>query len=395
VGFPREPSWLENEFLRADIDTVDGTLRVTDKRTGAVFGGLNRFVDGGDAGDEYTYSPPPRDKLVSHERAIVETIDIGHTADCQTAEINLRLRVPAELSEDRHSRSTSDAWLVVVSRIKVHPGVARVDVEVEVENSASDHRLRVHFPFPFSVTHADHDGHWEVVRRPAGDPTFQHENWVEQPCAQVPQRAFTSVCGDGVGLMVANRGLPEVAVLPREDGQGGDIALTLLRCVGWLSRDDLSTRRGHAGPMIATPGAQMPGTHTFKYAVIPHAGDWREAFLQAYADNAPMRAVSTRLHEGMLEPSGSFLQVQPAGLVLSAIKEAEDGVGWIARCYNITDEPVVGRLTPWRRFGSVSLVNLAERELSALSVQADGAVVVPVAPHQVITGRWRDSQEGP
>jgi hypothetical protein len=33
------------------------------------------------------------------------------------------------------------------------------------------------------------------------------------------------------------------------------IALTLLRCVGWLSRDDLSTRRGHAGPYMATPGA--------------------------------------------------------------------------------------------------------------------------------------------
>ncbi|MBI4570971.1 MAG: hypothetical protein HY723_03405, partial [Chloroflexi bacterium] len=46
---------IENEFLRVDVNPRDGTLTVTDKRTGARYRGLNRIVDGGDRGDEYNY----------------------------------------------------------------------------------------------------------------------------------------------------------------------------------------------------------------------------------------------------------------------------------------------------------------------------------------------------
>ena len=54
--------------------------------------------------------------------------------------------------------------------------------------------------------------------------------------------------------MVANRGLPEVEFIP--EGNETHIALTLLRCVGWLSREDMHCRRGHAGPELPTPEAQ-------------------------------------------------------------------------------------------------------------------------------------------
>ena len=60
------------------------------------------------------------------------------------------------------------------------------------------------------------------------------------------------------------------------------IALTLLRCVEWLSRDDLSTRRGHAGPGMHTPGAQMQGRWKFQYSLIPHEGAWENAYTHAH-----------------------------------------------------------------------------------------------------------------
>src|SRR6266849_5657697 len=58
-------SFIENEFFRVEVNVEDGTLTVTDKLTAAVFTGLNRFVDGGDVGDLYTYCPPAQDTLVS------------------------------------------------------------------------------------------------------------------------------------------------------------------------------------------------------------------------------------------------------------------------------------------------------------------------------------------
>ncbi len=112
------------------------------------------------------------------------------------------------------------------------------------------------------------------------------------------------------GLMLANRGLPEVEVLKNPLGNA-EIALTLLRCVGWLSRDDFSTRKGHAGPFLETPGAQMPGKWAFDYSIIPHSGNWQSAFWQAYAFETPLRAVTTGLHAGGLPPAGSFVETSP------------------------------------------------------------------------------------
>jgi alpha-mannosidase len=64
----------------------------------------------------------------------------------------------------------------------------------------------------------------------------------------------------------------------------GAIAVTLLRCVGWLSRGDLRHRPGHAGPGIATPGAQMLGDFSFEIGVLRHDGDWEEAQVPRWAE---------------------------------------------------------------------------------------------------------------
>ena len=50
----RLPRRLENEFLVVTMEK-NGTLAMLDKRTGRRFTGLNRFLDGGDCGDEYNY----------------------------------------------------------------------------------------------------------------------------------------------------------------------------------------------------------------------------------------------------------------------------------------------------------------------------------------------------
>jgi mannosylglycerate hydrolase len=383
----RPPYRIENECLAVQV-LKDGTLRVTDRRDGTVYRGLNRLVDGGDAGDEYNYSPPAADvRAVARLRKVrVQRGAIG-----QSLEIELVLPVPAELAPGRKSRSQKTVPLSIVSRVSLFPGVPRVDIQTVFENRARDHRLRVHFPLPFETTHAEYDGHFEVVRRPLGIPAHD-ATWVEEPRPEVPQRAFVDVSTGKMGLMVANRGLPEVAVLPpgRDDPQGGcEIALTLLRCVGWLSRSDLSTRDGHAGPMMATPGAQVPGRHTFEYALIPHAGDWRGAFSQAYAYNAPLRAVGAELHAGGLPKQGSFLEVEPDGFVLSAIKEAEDGHGWVVRGYNVGDETLAVRLAPWRRFASAARINMAERDVNDLPLAADGSIRLQAGPHQVVGVRFR------
>jgi alpha-mannosidase len=406
----RPPYIIENEYLHVEGSPADGALTIKDKRTGAIYRGLNRFMDGGDCGDEYNYSPPPSDfQPAVHLKRVSLTSDPIR----QTLSFELELPTPAAIAPDRKSRSKEMIVTRITSHVTLTAGVPRVDIHTEVDNRARDHRLRVHFPTPFAVTEVDYDGHFEIVRRPIGVPEFD-ESWVERPRPEVPQRAFTSVSDGQQRLTVANRGLPEVEVLrlpkssrstPETQCRGlrlrksetTEIALTLLRCINWISRDDFEGRRGHAGPMASTPGAQMIGLWTFDYSIIPHAvgrdsippsssrQDRILPYHQAYAFETPLRAVSTGLHDGPLPACGSFVESSPQDFVISAVKETEDGNSWLVRGYNISGEEINVTLKPWRKFRRFERVNLAEEKLSALRPAADGRVEFTARAHEIVT----------
>ena len=377
--YARPPYRIENQFFIVEAGK-DGTLSLLDKRECQRYSGLNHFLDGGDCGDEYNYAPPTADRITAPR---LKHVVLVRGPAQQTLELELELTIPASLAPDRKSRSKGQLITPITTTITLTNGVPRVDIHTTVSNTARDHRLRVHFPAPFAAETGNHDGHFEVVERKVGIPVFD-ETWVEQPRPEVPQRAFTDISDGKSGLMVANRGLPEVEVLRNSHGNA-EIALTLLRCIGWLSRDDFSTRKGHAGPFLETPGAQMPGTWTYEYSIIPHVGSWQTSFEQAYAFESPMRAVSTGIHKGSLPPCDSFIKVEPATFVVSTVKQSEDGRGWLMRGYNISSEATTVTLKPWKPFKKAEQVNLVEGKLETLKPDKDGSVDIHARGHEIVS----------
>ena len=371
---------MENEYLIVEASPADGTLSVTDKTTGRTLHGLNRFVDGGDRGDEYNYSPPPTEHLV--QEGDIRYINLSRGPVWQAIEISLLLRVPRALSQDRQSRSKDLVDLPIITRTILTNGVPRLDFHTRVDNRALDHRLRVHFPLPFRPQNALNDGHFELVERSMNLPHFD-ETWPEQPRPEVPQRVFTAAAGQGQQFLLANQGLPEIQVTQFPDG--GEIALTLLRCVGWLSRDDFPERAGPAGPILPAPGAQLPGLHTFDYSVILSKSGDQEAYYHAHAFNTSMRGVQTGLHEGTLPALVSFLEVEPPEFMISAIKMAEDGTGLLVRGYNNSSGMIHAYLRPWLSFSHVSKTNLAEEGGDKLEPGLEGGFHLPVNPHEIVT----------
>jgi len=384
---------IENEFFRVTADPHDGTLTVVDKLSGRRFSGLNRFVDGGDRGDEYNYCRPVRDEVVDRPSQPPRIAVVEGGPSRWTLEVALDYSLPCALAEDRDERSAERVECPIVSRVSLYPGLRRIEIHSEVENHAQEHRLRVHFPagLQTDVSHAEQ--HFGVVTRPLAVPAWD-ETWAEEPVGNYAQKSFVDVSDGEHGLMLANRGLPEYEALPGEDAvlspskESVTIALTLLRCVSYLARFDLSSRPGLAGPLVPTPGAQMLGQHAFDYALIPHEGGWEESWPEAHRFAVPMRARRVEDSSGALPAEGALLALEGPAFAVSAIKRAEDGEGVIVRLYNVTSRPASGRVRLEEPFQGAEFVNMDEAFLAAAPLE-DGWVRLDAQPNQVLNLRFR------
>ncbi|HEX6122971.1 MAG TPA: glycoside hydrolase family 38 C-terminal domain-containing protein [Ktedonobacterales bacterium] len=367
------PNHIENEYLAVTVEAEQGTLTLRDKLRGVEYVGLNQLVDGGDVGDLYTYCPPASDWRITApcRLPLVELTERGPMR--ATLKITRVYRLPAASAAERDARGGETVECTAVSEVSLAAAARRVEIRTTVANAARDHRLRVHFPVPFAVEEAEAEGSFEVARRPAQHPlppSGTWADWAEVPVNTHPQKRFVSVGEPGHGLAVLNRGLAEYEALPSTGaGQGGAIALTLLRCVEWLSRGDLATRKGHAGPALHTPEAQGLGTHPFEYALVPHAGTWHAddalVLREAQAYEAGLRACIAEEHSGTLPPAWSFVRVSPGSVVLSAVKRAESGAGVVVRIYNPLAEAVAAELTLALPCRAVRAINLNEEALAS------------------------------
>jgi alpha-mannosidase len=367
-----EPVPIENEFYRIEVDSKSGFITVTDIVTGAVYKDLNQFRDVADAGDEYNYSPPPNDKVIDRYFAAPQIFTRISELD-QSLEINTALELPYSLTGDRQSRSPHMTYCSVTTLVTLTPGSRRIDFEIFFNNKVEDHRLQVLFPAPFAATESKAEGIFDVVTRKVGLPKF-NSNWMEDPMPQAPQKNFVSIndAEGKLGLTVMNRGLPEYEIVKMPDGNSA-IAITLLRSVGWLSRDDLKTRRGHAGPGLKTPGAQCLGEHYFHLSIMPHRADWLVSGAQQYAHafNHPLVGVMSGIQSGELPLNASFVELAPRALALSTIRPSYDGESVIVRVWNPSDRDIpAAKVRFMHRPSRVSLVALDEQKVVE-QVQAD------------------------
>ena len=224
----------------AEVSAIDGGV--------AIDGVPLRFLDEADVGDLYTFcwadegqepSPPQR----------VET-DGGR----------FRLGWDGLAIDGSVTRATVQPFVVV---------------EGTIHNERKDHRLRVHVRLGDAAMHAWAGAPFEFVERPlvgeGGEVETASPTW---PARHVVLASDTAVLGEGV--------------FEYEIVDGRAIAVTLLRCVGTISRETPATRPWPAGPSTPTPNAQMLGDTEFRFAV------WRGADRERMAEVSERYATSAR-----------------------------------------------------------------------------------------------------
>jgi alpha-mannosidase len=250
-----------------------------------------RFVDEDDVGDLYSFCP-------AEEGSPIEPTSL------RTREGGIRARFPA---------------VQVRLRAFVRPDEPWVRLEGWIGNERPDHRLRLHVLLPEAASGSTAVSPFELVDRP-----LVSEGGTELPSATWPARG--AVLAGGMAVLAEG-------VFEYEVYRGVEIAITLLRSVGTISRREIATRGWAAGPDIPTPAAQMVGVTRFSLAVYP--GARRQDLLPAWERFALPHLTASAPGGGELPDSGSLLEIH--GAELSSVRRVGGEIE--VRVWNPSSEP--------------------------------------------------------
>ncbi len=276
TGYPLlvSENHVSNQFYSLSFNK-DGTLTFTSGSSGTQYHRLHVFEDYGDRGDEYTFGrlEPEKARVKDVKRSVMSAGPI--VAEIQQT---LTLEVYSSVDSSREKR-IGKTEIPVVSVFKFYRDTPRIDVTTRLTNTSKDHRLRVCFDLPFNSDRTLTATHFGCIERSGMAELIPdveelertRSSYPEMPSGIQPQKGFIRVEDKNSMevITIVNRGLPEVELVG-----GNRIAITLLRCVGWLSRSDYPERPMDAGPAEEALGAQeLNREYEFQYGFLVHSRD--------------------------------------------------------------------------------------------------------------------------
>jgi mannosylglycerate hydrolase len=416
---------IENQFYQINVN-LKGQINVLDKISDVLYEDICFFEDVGDWGDEYDFSGPHENqtdlKFTSEDLNIFEILPLIDGLTQKTLKIRANLNLPVSLSEDRYIRGEYLVSNLIDIYITLYKDIKRIDFKIDLENISKDHRIRVLFPSKIKTRKVYTDGHFYVNPRNIDLP--KAEKWAQKPLPTNHQKDFVSVSDNSRTFSVLNKGLPEYEAIINEDGTIS-LAITLLRCIGWLSRHDFASRRNNAGPDLSTPKAQCIGKHSFELSLVieDNKSDWlaSQTHVRGKEFNNPFYVIapvivmtSIRASDKIvITPFGiisafnvakrqpilpylpsklSFLEVENKNIVLSALKKTEEGNDLILRFYNIspkTEETSIS-LCNFLQIEHIEIVNFLEEEPQSeikaiLDFKSGNTFTLKMEPHVITT----------
>jgi len=324
---------MRNGLLEVTV-AEDGTLRLV-AVDGTAVDGVGRIEESGDVGDSYNYGPPPNDRIVSAPEAVSVSAALGGPV-CGRLRIARTYRWPVAALADGSGRAEAADLTEVVTEVELRADEPFVRISVAFDNRSEDHRVRFRVPLPHgaSVSHAE--GQLAVVERGMAGEGGYHE----EPLATYPAHGW--VDAGGMAILVDH-----LAEYELTDG-GRAMALTLLRSIGLISRNDNPYRQDPAGPEIPIPGAQMRGRWRVSFALHPHAGSWDDGGVPAAAERYRhdlITAHGSAPDAAAWPPEGAGAEgmtLTGEQVVLSSLRRRD---GWLeARIVNLASDRVAAEL---------------------------------------------------
>ncbi|MGD0740587.1 MAG: glycoside hydrolase family 38 C-terminal domain-containing protein [Terracidiphilus sp.] len=342
---------LENANLRVVVDPKTGCITsLYDKKAGfeALAPGscgnqLQAFKDLPKAYDAWNIDPGTLDQ----PPALLTQIDAVEVVEKGPMRGIIRVT--------RHWQGSKFAQEIILSA-----GSDRAEVVNDIDWHETHVLLKVAFPLAASAPTATYEIPYGSIER----PTTRNNSW-EKARFEVPALRWADE-GDGQhGLSLINDSKFGY------DAVGNLLRLTLLR-----------------SPTSPDPDADRGHQH-FRYALYPHAGDWKQAMTvrHGYEFNEAPYAIQVDAHAGAMPPEFSFVTVSADNVVLSAMKKAEDTDALIFHMYEWAGkEGTVELKVPHGATGAIETDLMEQPEGKALTIDNDH-ISVAVHPFEILALR--------
>ena len=358
---------MENDYLRCEI-MPNGTVTMTDKQTGKTYPEQFLFEDKGDTENVYVHIPPFEDKCYYSKGCQADIALLFDTPLGCKYEVSVVMRIPDDAQgKDRRDRHMIDLPITVT--LFLGKDSRHLNAEIKIDNRAKQHRLRVLFPTYFTNAEQSRGGQpFDVVARPIHEE-INIDGLSEQPWPTHPMQDICDVSAEDAGLTVAAEGIFEYECI---DTPARPLALTLLRCNNHIMQEWTT---------LIPEAAENIGEITYKLALFPHGGDWREVYGDAIGFlTAPVFTLNRQPEESVmtdyapaartLPDIGSALSLSGSHLTVTAIKQSWKGNSLIIRVLNYGEDEQVGRLTltfPDRHVTEVYKTDLDENRIGSIA----------------------------
>lgn len=206
------------------------------------------------------------------------------------------------------------------TNVRVYPGMRRIDIQTRLMNNDKSVRYRLLVPTSLASGRRFDEIPFGAIERPS-EQEYPAQYWIDY--------------SDGSkGLALLNRGLPGSNVA------GGTLMLSLLRSARITAYPFIG---GFEPGVSSDLGLELGVERTFDYALVPHAGDWRDAavYRAGWEFNHPLLARKVAPHEGQLPRRWGLLDISAPDIVASALMPGPDG-SVMLRIYEASGRPANG-----------------------------------------------------
>ena len=314
---------LENEYVRVEFDVSYGSMSsLFDKRLGLEFvkdgTRANRIITYEDKND-YSASPDHRwdPWLIRYTGATIDPHGAYTVYVKESGPVRKVICVERSMSVGPDAPDT-----VINQEISLYADSPLINIRMYGDWLSEQACVKAEFDLAFQATTVACHMPYGVIERPSVYPTTKVvgaeamedrvKSGSERDEPDRPMQMWLDFSDGEKGLAFLNNGKYGY------DSTEEQVRLTLMRA-----------------PFIRDGEVAGLGPFEFSYALLPHAGTWREAGLPelGYSFNRPLVACPSWSHAGSIAPHSSLFSLSDQSVMITAAKKAERSNAVVLRLY--------------------------------------------------------------